>query len=508
MIMNLSFCNSIFSFFLINKKIEHVERGVCNSFGQYYIYTDTNATTVDSFEKADRQLVIIGKYVDVFSGDSLSLAKKIIEATNDIDGIIDCEKKLGGKYVIFYRESDNVYCLGDATGSMPVYYTWVNNEFCCSSKIEWIREWYSLECTESHLNIRQAGDISQALPYDITVYKGVRQLLPNHYIDAHKEMVKRFVNYRERPNEISPDTAAKETLPLIENLLRYFLSCYTIYCPITSGRDSRVVLAFMKTCCPYDFQCYTIKHDGMDASSQELQIPHQLTAIAKEPYSVINDQIVPETLKESIDNVLGKGMYSHRTLQIGHTIQTQYGDGAIVNGDSIGQVGKCSLHRDIPERLAGPHYFRCKLHNYSKESIVLLKKWMDEIDASGENVNLFDLFSIENRLGRWAAQENLLYNELGQVYLNIFNSRSILYTWTAVNRKYRKNAQIHIELIKRLQPSLLSVPFEADGMMAKVSKSNGIIFYLSSFAKYYLQKILFLIRKGKKSHETFDNYSG
>ena len=114
-----------------------------------------------------------------------------------------------------------------------------------------------------------------------------------------------------------------------------------------------------------------------------------------------------------------------------------------------------------------------------------------------EFVNLFDLFSIENRMGRWAGQENSVYNAVGQLYLNIFNSRSIIYIWTAVSRKLRKKSLLHIALIKETNPAFLCVPFENDeNVFIKMSKSNGLFYYISSRLKYSIQKTKF--KKEKK----------
>ena len=99
-------------------------------------------------------------------------------------------------------------------------------------------------------------------------------------------------------------------------------------------------------------------------------------------------------------------------------------------------------------------------------------------------------------MGRWAAQENLIYNSIGQLYLNVFNSRSIIYLWTAVNRKERKMSSIHVSLIKKKMPKLLEVPFESDdSMIIRLSKANGMTYLLSSYAKYYIERAKF--KRGK-----------
>ena len=118
---------------------------------------------------------------------------------------------------------------------------------------------------------------------------------------------------------------------------------------------------------------------------------------------------------------------------------------------------------------------------------------MKEIKTSGECVNTFDLFSIENRMGRWAGQTNMIYNALGQISLNIFNSRSIIYVWTAVIRRLRKRSLLHIGLIKYKMSALLDVPFEKDkGLIVKLSKANGICYLVASYLKYNIEKLLFL----------------
>ena len=100
-------------------------------------------------------------------------------------------------------------------------------------------------------------------------------------------------------------------------------------------------------------------------------------------------------------------------------------------------------------------------------------------------------------MGRWAAQENLIYNAIGQVYLNIFNSRSIIYMWTSIKRKIRKKALLHINLIKEMYEPLLRCPLETDeSFIIKCSKSSGLSYYVSSYLKYYIEKRKFM--RGKK----------
>ena len=89
---------------------------------------------------------------------------------------------------------------------------------------------------------------------------------------------------------------------------------------------------------------------------------------------------------------------------------------------------------------------------------------------------------------------------MGQPFVNIFNSRSIIYVWTAVDRSERMKSAIHIELIKLTAPELLDVPFERDkSCLINFAKSNAFVFYFASFAKYFVQRRKFL--QSKKATE-------
>lgn len=492
----------IFSYLVTEKDVEISELQQKHSFGQYTVLTDFE-TPYDSFVDEKSECAIFGYAVNVHNGKSENIAKEAVSCCSCVLDLIEFEKSLGGKYVIFYRLGDEYFALGDATCSIPIFYN-TEGEFCCSGNLHTIVDYRGYKESEELSEIRNSGDISQAMPFDITQYREVLQILPNHFLSFNKRKAIRFVNFNKLQPEITADEAAERTSGMIDVLSDYYKNRFNIYCPITSGRDSRVVLAFLADK-NYPVRCYTIRHPEHNENAQDLVIPKTICEKMEYPYEQICDIEVSEDLRKEADSLLGKNNYSPRTLRIANTIKQHYGNGAVINGDIIGQVGKCSLHRDIPSCFATPGYFRCKLHNYSKAAKEQLKLWIADVRKSSETVNLFDLFSIEQRLGRWAAQGNLIYNSIGQVYLNIFNSRSIIYPWTLVSRKNRKNSDIHIKLIQKKLPNLMAVPFETDeNFIFRLSKASGFTYLCSSYAKYCIESRKFKRRQG---YEKIDNHS-
>lgn len=487
----MEFC--IFSYYISESDIEIEELKHKYSFGKYNVLTDSRTPFLQAnYDKSE--CAIFGYAVNVYSRASENLAQEIVAQCSSISDVVEFEKSLGGKYIILYRKGEQFFILGDATCSIPVFYN-TTGKVSCSSNPQYLVRHYGYRPDQSLQAIRDSGEISQAMPYDVTQYREIKQLIPNHYLGFSSQEAVRYVNSNQSQPILTVEKATELVAPMIETICDFYKKKFKIYCPITSGRDSRVVLAFLAGK-NKELQCYTIRHPEHHEDTQDIVIPKQLCTQNNIPYELIDDVIVSEDLESEMDHLLGEKNYSLRTLRIAQTIKEHYGDGAVVNGDIIGQVGKCSLHRDIPLRFATPGYFRCKLHNYSSESKKQLKLWLEEIKEAGECVNTFDLFSIENRMGRWAAQENMIYNSIGQFYLNVFNSRSIIYLWTAVNRKERKMSSIHVSLIKKKMPKLLEVPFESDdSMIIRLSKANGMAYLLSSYAKYYIERAKF--KRGK-----------
>ncbi len=462
------------------------------TFGPHTLFYSDN-TTVTKAACAGNEVVILG-HISCLSGEEYSSLPEAMASCADLDSLLSIEYLCGGKYVIFAYIEGKSYVVCDATSSVPVYYlTQCQDGFACSSNIKLITDSFNLSTDDEHMSVRLSGDISQAMPYDITEYKNIKQLLPNHALHIDSNTAVRFVNEPVKTGYVSVEEAVKITSPYISKLTKFYLSIYDIACPITDGKDSRVVLSYLLSS-DKKFPCYTINH-GVSSDAQTLTIPKDLCKCAGLEHRVLSDAYLTDDDIAYADEMLGKDAYSKRTLMIAKTIKQAFPQNAIINGDIVGQIGKCSLHRDIPQFLASPSYFRCKLHNYSKESKILLRQWEKEISASGECINVFDLFSVESRLGRWACQENAIYNLLSLPYLNIFNSRCIIYVWANVKRNLRKKSLLNIALIKKNCEKLLSVPFENESFSSRLARSNWLIYYISGYIKFFAQKTAFKLKK-------------
>jgi asparagine synthetase B (glutamine-hydrolysing) len=268
---------SIFSF-LLAENIQEIgdiisEFPVRSKFGKYTLCTDAT-TPYASASCGNVCCGIFGLAVNVITGSSTDLPGEIAETCESISEVLEYEKQLGGKYLILFQAGDQYYILGDATCSIPIFYN-TEGSFLCASNERCIVGIKRYPVDREYGNIRKSGDISQAMPYDITPYRQIKQLIPNHYLDMNRQVSIRFINCRQPQKELSVTEATDSVLPMIENLLDFYLQKYKIYCPITAGRDSRVVLSFLLKS-KKDFSCYTIRHPEHHAQAQDIIVPVRL----------------------------------------------------------------------------------------------------------------------------------------------------------------------------------------------------------------------------------------
>ena len=236
-------------------------------FGKYFFHC-SGKTAVDFSEKGESAILIFGDVVHTKTGKSWNLAEEALNTVRNIDELLEFEKDLGGKYLILYKTSTDYFLLPDATCSIPVYYCIIDSKGICSDLCEYIASRYGFIENRTLRKVRDFSDISQAMPYNRTTYSEILALLPNHYLSFSTLKSNRIINSDCAQEPLTSKAATKEVLPRILTLTNYYISKYNVCCPITGGRDSRVVLALL-TKTGNNPRCYTIvhnrnKHDDQD----------------------------------------------------------------------------------------------------------------------------------------------------------------------------------------------------------------------------------------------------
>lgn len=274
---------SVFSYCICKRELLECE-AVKVRVGEYHVYTNRN-THFDYREDPDVSLFVIGIAACLNGGESA--LDWLWKHKQSITSIVEAEKYLGGKYVLFIRIKDSYFILGDATCSIPVFYAKCDDGAICSSIGYQIAEEQGLSVDSVLLEIREGGDSSRTMPYDYTIWKGIKRLLPNHYLDVNRMCVIRMVNQPVLLSPQSAEQAAEISLPFIKRLAEYYMRKFSVACALTSGRDSRAVLSVLG--CSKDIPIYTMKHNEFAENTPDIVVPKQIAARVNLDYHQIND---------------------------------------------------------------------------------------------------------------------------------------------------------------------------------------------------------------------------
>ncbi|MGN1059928.1 MAG: hypothetical protein ACI4QW_05785 [Clostridia bacterium] len=375
----------------------------------------------------------------------------------------------------------------DATASLPVFYTKVNDSVYVSS-LENLAVRYAKSAEDRDvIEMMQYADTAKTIPNNRTYHKNVFALLPNHTYDSAAGQAFRYET-GELNKKIHAAEAAKITLKLLTNIATQMCRDYKIKCPLTGGYDSRVVFGVLKAL-NINFTTYTMQHN-MAENDLDLIVPKTISEEYGIPYTALEDSEIKPEYKLLCDSWFGSGLYSEYTLKLSCTLKAYLDGCCMINGDIIGQIGKTSLHRNIPSCMMGYRYYNCKVHNTSPLSLAETKKWYNHAKRQIKRREICDYFSEEIRLGRWAADENNMYSVFGINDLNIFNCKDIINTWKCVPRKERKKSAIHLNYLSLLDGDLVKYSFSnVQNRLQRLIKSHDVFFYIATFMKYYLQKI-------------------
>lgn len=475
--------------YIFSKQIEdNFEHNV--QINNYYFNHNYNSAQISYIIKEASFIVVVGDFIHALAPSQTlnETTTKLFECKN-IYELVEQTKYLAGRYLILAGDDASLnYVLTDPTVSIPINYTFKENEFMLASHAKYIADKYDYEHSEDAINIKKGAEQQQALPYNITMFEEIKTLIPNHYLDINHQKMRRFFPLHS-VDTISLDAAVVETIEQSKNIIKGYFNTRKVALPITSGVDSRAILALMKEQVQ-DLELYTYYHNEFTEETGDIRIPKELSERLGLNYRTLPIQEMPSELDENITEEL-TGLENHRILNNGYTFaNSDLSAYHPAQGDII-SLTKSPFGKDLPESRAKLNYFITKTHNYSSEIKDYLNDWMEDASpyARKSGVSMFDLYNWEYRLGRWLPNNIKNYDYfIDPIY--IFNCRYLVELWVRVSRKERTERSFHLEIMKREWPELLEVPFNPDEKIIDKVFSNSHMFYFGSFAKYYAEKWL------------------
>lgn len=449
--------------------------------GDWYIHY--NNVPIYCNDKGKQALAIIGDFFHIQSPEltGSDIVKELLDLQS-FNAILDYSKYLLGRFVIFYFGSDHsVKIIPDPTATIPICYTSQAGEIVVSSSTHLLREKFGFSLSKTSLKIKNGAANQQPLPYNLTMFDEVKQVIPNHYFDSNTAHMERFYPVA-LPNSQTLDYAVDQTIKVIDNVLPFIVSKKKLSLPLTAGIDSRTVLAFLKKYID-QIPSYTFYSPGDTADletaqniAKEMNFRHK----ALKRKSLNNQEI--SFFKDKLD-----GNHNIRILNNGYTLnETAFKDRSFLAGDVI-PLAKSNFGKNLPEKLATSSYLVTKTHNYTRENKKYIKNWLQDVREQNY-ISIFDLFFWEYRFGRWLPNNADNYDIWSDPFY-LFNNRYLIELWLSVPREQRTKYSFHEEIIEKKWPELLEIPVNPGKKYKNKIFSNQYLFYLGSFGKYYLERL-------------------
>jgi hypothetical protein len=299
--------------------------------------------------------------------------------------------------------------------------------------------------------------VQSSWPGELTPYPGIRQLLPNHFLDVPRAEPCRFWP-RGPIARIETDDAATRIGRLLTGTLQAAFGRGRVLLPLTGGYDSRVLFACTLA---GGLPVETFANDFPDTPYHDLSIPRRLARVTGTRFTVVqaapSDAGLEAMLRRNMaDMVWDPGLHHAATYRrFGEVHTTLWGQ--------IAEIARCFYYPDGVHPASPDAAAIAERAGYGGNPLAVgeIERWLGALEDT-PGLALLDRYYWEHRLGNWASLLATAFDTVTEV-VQPFNCRELLVTALGVDVEFRRDPY---ELFRRVCgltcPNVLEVPFNED----------------------------------------------
>ena len=366
----------------------------------------------------NNDLVLLGYILDPNSpnANNQKILEDIIRNVTHADDVFDQLYIMGGRYVLFVKINDALRLLNDANGFRQIFYYYNEHKVWVASQPSIIAEQCNLQIDNLIYN-----DLSRLtlfkntneywFPITLTLYKEIFHLIPNHYLDLKNGKVHRFWPLKQR-KKISINECIENCSFILKNLLVAASNRFNLALAITSGLDSRVILAACKDIKKKVYYL-THTHKKLDEKGQDIIIPKEIAN-----YFNLNHHVAYhyDKLDKDFEDFFIRNVTSAR-LDKSITVYAIYKHFEkinkrmlLVNGE-IGGIAKSIFNLPSFVKLNGKALASLTFMSGSNIIKNEYDRWLENIKKIKKyGFNILDILYWEGRMANWSAMESSEYD--------------------------------------------------------------------------------------------------
>lgn len=443
-------------------------------------------------------LILLGFLLDPYNPEhsNIDILNGLIKDCSTFQGIVRGTNSLGGRWIIIYKDNESVKMFHDPAGDRQVFFSKHNSGIWSASQPHTIAE---------ELNFQKSND-SDLIKFitskvfhgsqnnwvgDSTLYDKVKHLMPNKFLDLKTGTVTRYWPDR-KLKELSTMEAAKKAAIILKGLIESANNRYKLMLAVTSGLDTRTLLAASREISK-DVFYFIQKFGDLDYNSNDIKVPLKLFTILDMEFNVIECE---EKIDKEFNSILEENVSLVQTEEkkvLYYNFFKNFQGRLNVSGNA-GGITRLWLGFEVAPHTAKE--FTDFIWEGETFALKHIKVWFEEVKnfPSKFGVHLLNLFYWEHRIGNWCASfESDL--DIAVEQLNPHNCRKFIELCLSVNAKDRKDPDcvLYKEMIMQLWPETLAVP------VVPIEMREVVLYFILSFLKrVHLYNMLRFVFNGIK----------
>ncbi|GGD03549.1 asparagine synthetase B family protein [Hyunsoonleella pacifica] len=460
---------------------------------ELYVHPDCFTTIVKHNEKKG---VLLGHVLDPRNAKltSTDILEKLV-TQNDEEGIAEVLYGLTGRFVLIIEEENEFTFFNDACGLKTFFYKTIKDKLCFASQPLLINHVFpgTIVKGERFNSFHNSEYLKKSkeswYPSGTSLYDGVNQLAPNHYLKTNELKQTRYW-----PNKIHKiedfESAFEKFSTLLKQTLEVGSEKYNLALGLTGGFDSRIILSACKTV-KAKMIFYTLKYRTLDKNNSDIWIPLKLKDTLGIDHKVMNCKM--STDDEFKDIYLSNSDMAHLDDwgYIAYGISKNLPEGTMAIKGSCSETGRCYFYKNGKHpKINSSKDILAYNPNWKGISFIenRIEEWYDNIKRPENNkgYNILDLFHWEVSTGSWQTQNQLEWDMVHDTFTP-FNNRELLDTMLRIVPKYRsqpKNYLLYQKTMAKLWPEVLTEPINPKSFKEQIKVTVKSFLVKLGYEKY------------------------
>ncbi|WP_103110403.1 hypothetical protein [Brevibacillus reuszeri] len=409
------------------------------------------------------QLIVLGYMIDPYHAEwsNEAILNDIHQKCTSFDQLLAGVEHCGGRWILIYQDETQIKLLTDACGMRQVFYSIQPDGVWCASQASTLASLIGAELDDNEelqtfVQSVEYREMEQLWPGDGSMYKKIKHLTPNHFLDVKKGSITRYWPLS-KLEPIGVDEAVEGAVEILKGSLRAIANRTRVMLPVTAGLDSRILLAASKDVSD-EVHYYIALHSGLSENATDVRVPAALFSALGKTFHIhpaldkVDEEFVRINQQSTQLRDLPKSQIFYQ-----HYLHTEERINISGNYSEIAREVYYDYHPN--RRVDGRFLSRNIKLGENAYAFRCYEEWLDPIRSYEEKfgIRLLTLFEWEQLYGRWgaihAAEQDIAIEEFSP-----FNNRKLLVTLLSVEHDYGTRNHLYRKMIMQMWPETLGAP--------------------------------------------------